>query len=114
MEDFYNIMVVCDSPRHARGKVAKIVLFYRDHEAGVWLTRFGKRDRSWERRADRVSSAGFQPDVNDLLGPDLAAPLSCNLCPLQRPIPADAVLDALAAQGVSRISLSRLPLLGSS
>lgn len=82
-----SVFVVCDSRKHTRGKVAKIDQFIRVD--GRWHSRGSLRKRS-------PAGSGFADD------------LRCKLCGLSAPRPADAVLNALAAQGESSASLAKL------
>jgi len=110
-----SILVVCDSPRHARGKVAKVA-FYHPGPEGKWTRQGGSRPRAWQRRGDRVAAHGIKPDIVDILGPDTMAQ-QCRLCGARLTLWADdflfPILDDLAAQGVSRITLRQLNLIAS-
>ena len=81
------VFVVCDSRKHARGKVAKIDQFIRID--GRWYSRGTLRKRG-------TAGSGFADD------------LRCKLCGQSAPRPADAVLNSLAAQGESSASLAKL------
>lgn len=81
------VVVVCDSRKHARGKVAKIDQFIRID--GRWHSRGTLRKRG-------TPGSGFADD------------LRCKLCGQSVPRPADAVLNRLAAQGESSATLAKL------
>jgi hypothetical protein len=108
-DDYTNIAVVCDSARHARGKIAKIVIFcYLD---GRWQrTSHNVRMRQMRRRGDKLKARGIKP--SDLSGLQVWGPrdvgLRCKLCGLHTPEPSDAVLNRLAAQGRSSVTLTDL------
>ncbi len=112
------ITVVCDSPRHARSKVAKVAFYQRNDPTltgnDKWRRARPLRPRAIKRRANRVWKAGFQPDIGDILGPDLM-PQQCKLCGARLTPWADdvlfPVLNQLAAQGESQISICELNLL---
>ena len=110
----YTILVVCDNPRHARGKIAKIV-YYSRCEA-KWRRQGGSRSRAWARRGDKVAAAGIKPDPIDIFGPDLLAQ-KCKLCGKTLTLYVDDVLfpilNQLAAEGESQISIRELDLLAS-
>jgi hypothetical protein len=110
----HTILVVCDNPRHARGKIAKIAFYHRHGDK--WTRQGGNRPRAWARRGDRVSAAGFKPDIIDVLGPDLM-PQKCKLCGERVRSYVDDVLfpilNQLAAHGESQISMRKLNLLAS-
>jgi hypothetical protein len=105
-----SIDVVCDSPHHARGKVAKVGCYYRTPRGG-WQRDGRRPQRAWRRRGDRLRAAGIKPDLIDIVGPELA-PQKCKLCGATLTLWADSVLfpvlDRLAARGVSRITIRRL------
>jgi len=111
-----SIIVVCDSPRHARGKVVKVAFYHPRGGGKGWARQGGRRARAWGRRADRVAAYGIQPDALDIFAKDML-PQTCRLCGARLTLWADDVLfpilDQLAAQGVSRISLSKLNLIAS-
>ena len=101
------ITIVCDSPRHARGKVAKLAMYRRN--AGTWaLCRTADRQRRSDREADRLRATGVRPSVMDGIEADDFRP-RCKLCGARAPHLTGAVLDVLAEHNKSRISVSQLP-----
>lgn len=114
------ITVVCDNPRHARGKVAKVTTYYRNQderrELPRWTRQGGIHARAWRRRGDRLTEVGIKPEVVDIFGPDLRRE-KCKLCGQAIRAYVDdvmfPVLDQLAARGESRISIRQLNLLAS-
>ena len=120
------IVVVCDDPRHARGKVATIERFER--EQGRWAARRAESRGPAYQEPDK-GSGGKPPAVAQTKNGDpgswgdydglyeeaaeLAPQLRyrCNLCGLDldvRRSVLSAVLDPLAAAGVSHVSLAGL------
>ena len=81
------VFVVCDSRKHARGKVAKIDQFVLVDSR--WHSRGSLRMR-------RPAGSGFADD------------LRCKLCGQSAPRPTDVVLNSLVTQGVSSVSLANL------
>lgn len=88
------IIVFCDNPSHARGKKATVAVFDRQ-DSGAWGDRRERTRPRWPRA-------------------DSPAAFKCKLCRRELPVWAEerrvlfAVLNLLAAHGVSRIRLSAL------
>ena len=112
--DSFKVEIVCDSPRHARGKVAKIRTYVRIQ--GRWSHFGAKRQRQWARRSGEHPGWTGEGAVVHMLGPDGFAP-ECKLCGKKLPAWTEefwgTVLDVLAAQCVSRVSLQVLEVLAS-
>ncbi len=102
------IVVVCDSPRHARGKVAKAGYFMRDLVDGGWHLRGGDRRRQWVRRIEK-QPPGYSPGerVVDMMAKS-SLPPRCKLCGAAVPKPPESLLNQLAALGKSQIRLVEL------
>jgi hypothetical protein len=100
------IAIVCDNPRHARGKVSKLATYRRN--SGTWvLGRTADRQRRSDRKADRLRAAGVRPTVMDGIEADDFRP-RCKLCGARAPDLTGAMLDVLAAHNKSRVSVSQL------
>jgi len=112
------ITVVCDSPKHARGKVAKIATYRRDGNSDSWTVGRSERVRQLARRRGRLEASGLGNDKLDQATQVAVSfePLECKLCGLKlspREVPLRDVLNLLAAQGEPRISLKKLILVAS-
>lgn len=110
------IEIFCDNSRHARQKVATVATYYRDIQ-GKWSRRIGDRCRQWEKRSAQHPELSGNAALLHMFGPDQFAPAECKLCGRKLPLWSDnvlsPVLDQLAGQGVSRVSMRRLNLLAS-
>jgi len=101
------IVIVCDSPRHARGKVSKLATYRRN--AGTWaLHRTADRQRRSDRKDNQLRAAGVRPSVTDSIEADDFRS-RCKLCGVRAPDLTGAVLDVLAEHNNSYISVSQLP-----
>ena len=117
--NWHNIRVICDNPRHARGKIAEIITYWRDNE-GQWFAYKPPKMRRGAKRGQKLRAAGVKPTVDDIYGTsfdDLKAP--CKLCGQRLPLGFDIaggdikILNEIAAKGESEISLTRLHALAS-
>lgn len=122
--DFPTVQIVCNSSRHARGKVAKVVLYCRD-EDGSWTSYMPVGLKTKLRLGKRLSDRGVdEQEITNRLWNRPSAPIEsvvpkCNLC--QRRLPdgfdnlhGDAeVLDRVATRGDATISLAELHALAS-
>lgn len=99
------IAVVCDDPGHARGKVARIDTFTRLEHGWMTNEQLGQdkpRDFGWT--AGRAPWGGARHEY------------SCKLCRTMLRCSSELLnwmLDEVAAQGVSQVSLRTLVLLAS-
>ncbi len=105
------ITVECDSPRHARGKVAKVAVYLRNPADGRWFRTVGNRGRAWERRKASRSGAALGEKLTAMLAPD-ADTAVCKLCGAQVRNWSDAelrpVLDSVYHAGERAITIRRL------
>lgn len=115
-DEALTVAVICSSPRHARGKVARIATFDREPHLGGsrdWRRRpilRGNRMERTARRRDESIPPGLRDDVDaywPLLN-EATQPLRCKLCGITRPEPSDSDLETIARQGMSSIELSQL------
>ena len=109
------VTIVCDSPRHARGKEA-IVAVYRRFQEG-WEREYSPRSlkKADERRSKLLSQAPVRGDIHDweaaLTGDPRSGPAQCNLCGdtvRLTNLKLQMCLETLANQGVSRIGITQL------
>ena len=112
------IDVICDDPRHADVPPRKIATYRREGN-GVWMVGRGEQKRRLAKRRAQVEASGLDSATMDraMLLALASEPLRCKLCGLNlrrpRKVPLRQVLNSLAAQGVSRISLRNLIVLAS-
>jgi hypothetical protein len=108
------IEVVCDSPKHARKQAPQKIATYRRGDNGEWKVGRGNQTRRLAKRRASLEAAGLNAStIERAMQLALASdPLECKLCGLKlrrpRKVPLLHVLDSLAAQGESRISLKKL------
>jgi hypothetical protein len=111
------IDIVCDDPRHARGKVAKIESFEYYPDTGSWV------GISYRRQAFRHPGEPPSPWRPNVVGtrPPLRHRYECKLCagrPWGAPLECTEetllwLLDTVAAQGVTRVSIHTLKVIAS-
>lgn len=118
-EEVRTIEIICSSPRHARGKVAKIATFIRRHPQEEnrrnWQSRGPLQSRRMGRTADgldrRIPPSQRGDEYEYAMRPmihEMLQPLRCKLCGITRPEPSDAELEMIVRQGKSSIELSQL------
>jgi hypothetical protein len=113
------VLIRCDDPSHARGKVAEVETFARydlgDGDAPVW-TKMGNQGRSTVRLhgnslAPEMSGEAIERERAEGMA-RVSFDLECKLCGLKVDATQDGlmvrVLDTLAANGVSSITLNGL------
>ncbi|MDA0251850.1 MAG: hypothetical protein O3A42_13075 [Actinobacteria bacterium] len=114
MSDYYELTIVCDDPRHARGKVATIEAVTR--LKGHWLARNVERSAVEEfRRPDESWGSARWRRIGSDYGQNRRR-YACKLCGTTLVLTESAmaaVLDVVAAQGVSRTTLAQLTVLAS-
>ena len=111
------VNVICDDPHHSRGKIAKVASFERYPEGWVDLPYRG-RGRAHPHPGEDPTP--FRPNVIGAR-PPLRHRYECNLCagkPWSTPLECTEetlqwLLNTVAAQGVTSISLHTLSVLAS-
>ena len=110
------VTIVCDSPRHARGKEAIVAVYRRFPDEG-WEREYSPRShkKADQRRTRLLSQASATGDVADweaaLTGDPRSGPAQCNLCGATvrlTNLKLQMCLETLANQGVSRIGITQL------
>lgn len=122
-EDFHFVMVECRNPRHARGKVAKVISYCRFDDEDEWtcgIMQPGlKRHIRKQRQLHRQGLS--DQDVLNKVGPQLEPTVPrCKLCRRGLPDGFDhrsgdtKILNTIAARGADSVSLEELHRLASS
>jgi hypothetical protein len=113
------IEVICEDRHHARGKVAKVQAFAYYPDTGSWVdVPYRGRGRAYQHSGEHA--APFRPNVVGAR-PPLRHRYECTLCagkPWSAPLECTDrtlqwLLDTVAAQGVTRISIHTLNLIAS-
>jgi hypothetical protein len=121
-EPVWDVTVVCESHRHARGKIATVAVYTRRfYEPGQprWQRKHLNRSparrtgRGLERRrrkriADAVASGTTEALMYALATDQRQTHPRCSLCGAELLEPNHGLLERLANQGVSRISIRQL------
>ena len=107
--DDLTMVVVCDSPKHARGKVATIAVYHRFPE-GWWAGNVAMRPRPRRRRQNKDLDAPTRESL--FLAVVNPGERPCKLCGSRlQPEASQDELNYFAARGMSRISIRQLQLL---